>query len=212
MLGFLADHPQSRRRRTLRGPDFCGFGEGRVGSHTLAPGWYKGFGPRFGLAWNAMSKTVVRAGTGISYAPVKTANGTSHYAGFAQSVSFPDYTGGISPVFLLSQGMPDWPRPPFINPSLSNNSSVDWYQGREASRLPQLLNWNVNIQRELRGGTQRRRPQRPPELPLDGRESHSPLRFQPGRGHLLRTFEDVHRRGNGVGQRLGGNGPLQPES
>ena len=146
--------PEIRSSETRLGAlIFCGVGTGRAGSHTLAPGWYKGVGPRLGFSWNPQSKTVIRGGAGTSYAPVKTANGTGHYAGFAQSASFPDFSGGITPVYVLSQGMPAWPRPPFIDPTFSNNNAVDWYNGTDADRLPELWNWNLNIQREIKGGT-----------------------------------------------------------
>ncbi len=130
---------------------FCGEGPGRTGSHTLAPGWYKGFGPRFGFSWNPQNKIVIRGSGGVSYAPIKTANGTAHYAGFVATPSFPDQSGGISPAIVLSKGMPDWIRPPFIDPTFSNNQGVEWYNGKDADRLPQMWSGNLNIQREIKG-------------------------------------------------------------
>ena len=150
---FSATTPNPGADGRLGALVFCGFGPGRVGSHTLAPGWYKGVGPRLGFSWNPQSKTVVRGSAGASYGPIKTANGTGHYAGFAQSVSWSDQTAGITPVFLLNEGMPSWPRPPFIDPSFSNNNGVDWYNGTDADRLPQIWSWNLNIQREVIAGT-----------------------------------------------------------
>ncbi len=130
---------------------FCGYGDGRIGSHHIAPGWYKGFGPRLGFSWNPQNKTVIRGGAGTSYAPLVTANGTAHWAGFVNSPSWSDQTGGITPVILLSQGMPEWTRPPFIDPTFSNNQGTDTYNGTDSSRLPEMWNWNLNIQREIKG-------------------------------------------------------------
>jgi Carboxypeptidase regulatory-like domain len=130
---------------------FCGFGDGRVGRASIPPGWYKGIGPRLGISWNAQTNTVIRAGFGASYAPVKAVGGSAHFQGFSQIISFPDQTGGITPVFKLSEGMPYWPAPPFIDPTFGNNNSVDWWQGQEANRLPEMWSWNLSIQREFKG-------------------------------------------------------------
>jgi len=131
---------------------FCGTGPGRIGRDTIPPGWFKGFGPRFGFAWNVSGKMVVRGSSGASYAPVKSIGGSAHFQGFAQILTFPDQTGGIEPVFKLEQGVPYYPLPPFIDPTFGNNGDVDWWQGREANRLPQLWSWNLNLQREIHRG------------------------------------------------------------
>ena len=98
-----------------------------------------------------MSNTVIRGGAGASYAPVKSVSGSAHFQGFAQILTFSDQTGGITPVFQLSQGMPAWNVPPFIDPTFGNNGSVDWWQGQEANRLPEMWNWNLSIQRQIPG-------------------------------------------------------------
>ena len=138
--------------------DFCGVGEGRIGRHTIPPGWYKGIGPRFGLAYALTRRTILRVSAGASYAPVKSISGSAHAQGFQLDMTFPDQTGGITPVYYLSQGMPPWPKPPFINPAFANNGTADWWQGQEANRLPQMWSWSFTLQREIggklsRGGT-----------------------------------------------------------
>jgi hypothetical protein len=132
---------------------FCGTGPGRAGRHSLTPGWYGGVGPRFGLSWAAARKMIVRLSGGSSFAPVKSVGGSAHFQGFAQILTFPDQTNGIEPVFKLSQGVPAWPKPPFIDPTFGNNGSVDWWQGQESNRLPQLWSGSFTIQREFRGRT-----------------------------------------------------------
>ncbi|MBI4902296.1 MAG: TonB-dependent receptor [Acidobacteria bacterium] len=131
---------------------FCGTGPGRIGRETIPPGWYLGFGPRFGFAWRATDRIVLRGSSGASYAPVKSITGSGHFQGFSLITSFPDQTGGIEPVFRISQGIPAWPKPPFIDPTFGNNGDVDWWQGQEANRLPQMWSWSLTAQREFKGG------------------------------------------------------------
>ena len=128
---------------------FCGSGDGRIGRRSIPPGWYGGVGPRFGLSYRFAPKTVLRMSGGASFAPVKSVGGSAHFQGFAQILTFPDQTGGIEPVFQLSQGVPPWPKPPFIDPTFGNNADVDWWQGQEANRLPQMWSGAFTIQREV---------------------------------------------------------------
>ncbi|MGC4051917.1 MAG: TonB-dependent receptor [Paludibaculum sp.] len=131
---------------------FCGTGPGRIGRDTIPPGWYLGIGPRFGFAWRATDKIVIRGSSGASYAPVKSISGSGHFQGFSLITSFPDQTGAIEPVFKMSEGIPAWPKPPFIDPTFGNNGDVDWWQGKESNRLPQMWSWSLTAQREFKGG------------------------------------------------------------
>ena len=95
---------------------------------------------------------MIRAGFGASYAPVKAVGGSAHFQGFSQIINFPDQTGGITPVFKLSDGMPYWPAPPFIDPTFGNNNSVDWWQGQESNRLPEMWSGISPFSVSSRGG------------------------------------------------------------
>jgi hypothetical protein len=46
--------------------------------------------------------------------------------------------------------MPAWTRPPFIDPTFSNNLGTEWYNGKDADRLPEMWSFNLNIQREIK--------------------------------------------------------------
>lgn len=84
---------------------------------------------------------------------MKSVGGSAHFQWFSQILTFPDQTGGIEPVFKFDQGVPAWPKPPFINPTFSNNADVDWWQGQEANRLPQMWSGTFTVQHEIMKST-----------------------------------------------------------
>ena len=128
---------------------FAGSGTGRVGSRTLADSYFRAFGPRFGFAYQANEKTVIRGGAGISYGSIVSVSGSTHNMGFTLTQSFSNSNNGISPTFKLSEGLPPWTAPPFVNPSVSNGANVAWYQGREGTRPPENFSVNISIQHQL---------------------------------------------------------------
>lgn len=130
---------------------FAGTGPGRVGTRTLADPWFAGFGPRFGFAYSWNDKTVIRGSYGRFFGELMAVTGSTHNMGFTLTQSFPNQNNGLTPTYLLDKGMPPWTAPPFINPSVSNGSSVSWFQGKETTRLPETNNFNLSIQRQLTG-------------------------------------------------------------
>lgn len=133
---------------------YAGSGEGRQGSRTLADSWFQGWGPRFGLAYQLNEKTVIRTSYGRSFGAVTTVSGSTHQRGFTQTYGVPDQgTNGILPNMVLKDGFPSYPIPPFIDPSFANKDNIPWWQGREATRLPEQNFWNFSIQRQLSGAT-----------------------------------------------------------
>lgn len=128
---------------------YAGTGPGREGSRSLAGSWFKGFGPRFGLAYSLNSKTVIRSNFARSFSQVTTTTGSTHQKGFTQTFSFGTNPAGLAPTFLLKDGLPPYPVPPFISPSFQNGADMPWWQGNEVTRLPEQLSWNLSIQRQL---------------------------------------------------------------
>ncbi len=109
------------------------------------------YGPRFGFAYRANGKTVVRGGYGIYYAPV-TMNGfqaNSNY-GFSTNPSVTDLTNGRQAAFLLDNGFPASAvrLPPQISPTLENGTSV-LYMNPKGITLPRYQNWTVSVQRQI---------------------------------------------------------------
>jgi len=132
---------------------FAGTGPGRQGSRTLADSYFGAWGPRLGFAYSANEKTVIRGSYARSFGPLIAVTRSTHNMGFTLTQTFPNQSGGIQPTFILSQGMPAWTAPPFINPSVSNGASVSWWQGQETTRPPECNNFNFSIQRQLSSNT-----------------------------------------------------------
>ncbi len=128
---------------------FAGSGPGRQGSRSLADSYYRAFGPRFGFAYSATEKTVIRGGYARSYGPLMAVTGSAHNMGFTLTQGFSNATGGVTPTFTLAQGIPAYNVPPFINPSVSNGTSVSWWQGAETTHPPTFDNFNFSIQHQL---------------------------------------------------------------
>ena len=132
---------------------YAGTGDGRQGSRTLADSWFKGFGPRFGFAYSYDEKTVLRASYGRSFGAVTTVTGSTHQRGFTQTYGVPDNgSNGVLPNLILKDGFPQYPVPPFIDPAFANKDNIPWWQGQEATRLPESNFWNLSIQRQLSSG------------------------------------------------------------
>jgi hypothetical protein len=64
-------------------------------------------------------------------------------------LDFPDQSNGNTPSYLVRNGLPAWSAPPFINPSFANRDSMPWWQGKEATRPPAFVSWNLSLQRQL---------------------------------------------------------------
>jgi len=124
---------------------FAGTGAGRTGSRTFSNAW-NGFAPRLGIAYLLTPKTVVRASSGIFFAPGMTpridATGFTATPGFSSS-------DGFTPVYNWANSWPqNWNRPPFIDPSFANGQSVAAILPN-ASRAPQTISWTLSVQRQV---------------------------------------------------------------
>lgn len=136
---------------------FLGDGTGRDSSRTsFANGVYNNFGPRFGLAWTANEKTVLRGGYGIYYGPGNATTGLrssqNFSLGFNAAPAYASTDQGLTPAVRWDNGFPtNWPKPPFIDPTVGNGTNVNMI-GADDGRPPYFQNWSLNIQRELPGG------------------------------------------------------------
>ncbi len=131
---------------------FAGFGEGRENSRTITPGWYGGISPRFGLAYALGNKTVIRASAGRSFGVAKTITGSTHFEGAVLIFRPSSLDNGVTPSFLLDQGLPPYVRPPVVDPTFSNGNNTAYWDG-EAVRLPENYQWSFSIQRQVTNTT-----------------------------------------------------------
>ncbi len=128
---------------------FAGSGAGRQGSRTLADSYFKAFGPHIGFAYSKDTRTVIRGSYARSYAPLMAVGGSAHNMGFTLTDSISNPTNGVQPLFQLNQGFPAYTAPPFINPSVSNGTTVTWWQGQETTHPPTTDNFNFSLQRQF---------------------------------------------------------------
>ncbi len=125
---------------------FAGSGTDRIGSRTLAETDLSAFGPRFGFAWQAASKLVIRGGYGLFYGdneifPVTT--------GFRVIGNYQSLDQGITAPFLLRNGFPGTLSPnPVISPSILNDQNVTSRSGTIGT-MPRTQNWSFSVQRSL---------------------------------------------------------------
>ncbi len=73
---------------------------------------------------------------------------SSHFAGFIGQYPFSNSDSGLTPRSLLDQGLPAYPLPPRIDPSFSNNTNVDWWNGNAAMRPATYDTWTIGVERE----------------------------------------------------------------
>jgi len=132
-------------KRTL---DFAG--QDGAPRHFYRNDW-KNFGPRFGLAYSLMPRTVVRLGYGIYYAsaPVASNPGTPLEAPFpyARSIALPPTTYPNQVAFTLS-AFPQLP----TDFDRTGRTAGEIVYFDKASKAPYMQSWNLSVQRELQAG------------------------------------------------------------
>jgi len=127
-------------------------GGGDLFHRTLVHPDHKDFGPRVGLAWNALSNTIVRAGYGISYAFLNRLgsadelgiNGPQVVIGTINQT--PLANGAVNPAFLTTQtGFPaSLDSPASFNPVNANVSYIP-----ANTRWPYVETYFLSIERQF---------------------------------------------------------------
>jgi len=128
---------------------FEGYGPDRCNC-ALAHNYPWAFGPRLGIAYQFLPKTVLRAGAGISYYNT-TDNGLTSYSTGSQYLYNAPVFG--NPAFNLRDGLPyqiTWPnfnpgQVPLPGTISSPSQQIDQNAGRPARQIQ----WSIGIQREV---------------------------------------------------------------
>ncbi len=141
--------PNANAGGHLGGVKFEGYGPGRCNC-DFAHNYPFAFGPRLGIAYQIDSKTVLRAGFGLTYS--SSAGGAQGAAGASQTANAP---GVGDPAMILSQGIPVTPVWPDIRSNLypipgqittpGGFGVVDNNAGRPARQAQ----WSIGLQREI---------------------------------------------------------------
>jgi hypothetical protein len=130
---------------------YAGSGTGKYGK-PFQDTFHGGWAPRLGIAYQLNPKTMVRASSGIYFAnsgnvPPFADTGA---AGYSADPTFQSGNGGFTPLMYWNQqSFPqNFEKPPAIDPSFLNGQSIS-YIPRNGDRLPQTLNWVLDIEREV---------------------------------------------------------------
>jgi hypothetical protein len=138
------------------GMQYAGNGPGQCNCQ-LAYAYPYAIGPRLGIAWQALPKTVVRGGWGLSYGTTPTSNYFSQANGVGwNTYSLSEPTFG-TPAATFSQGLV-YPQSALVGPLYSPGlypaagqiSPVPtWVDPNGGGRPPRINQWTISIQREL---------------------------------------------------------------
>jgi hypothetical protein len=140
----------------LGGLKYAGNGPGQCNCQ-LAYAYPYAIGPRLGIAWQALNKTVVRGGWGLVYGTTPNSSYFSQAIGVGwntYSVSAPTFgtaaanlsTGLVYPQSALVGSLYN----PGLYPAAGQISPVPtWIDPNGGGRPPRISQWNISIQREL---------------------------------------------------------------
>jgi Carboxypeptidase regulatory-like domain/TonB dependent receptor len=141
---------------------FAGDGPNSCQCRTPIKTYHGAVGPRLGLAYSLTERLVVRTAYGINYSRrgavggrAGARNGTGTL-GLSANASFPS-ANGFDPAFNWNNGVPSYPAPPFLDPTLNagfvtgrgTGGSVTFGDPDIGGRPPRYQNWNAGVQYAL---------------------------------------------------------------
>jgi hypothetical protein len=127
-------------------------GDASFGARFPEKQYNKALAPRIGVAYSLDPKTSVRAGYGIffmqDFYPGWNAGVATDGYNLTQSFSATD--AGLTPAFLLQNGVPqNFQKPPFLKMDYLNGQNAPNYRPADANRLPYAQQWNLSIERQV---------------------------------------------------------------
>ena len=141
---------------------FAGDRQNGCNCRTPIETYYGGLGPRLGAAYSLNDRTVLRGSYGIMYSRrgavggrAGARNGTGTL-GFSANASFPS-PNGFAPAYNWNNGVPAYPAPPFLDPTLNagfvtgrgTGGGVTYGDPEIGGRPPRYQNWNAGVQYAL---------------------------------------------------------------
>ena len=114
---------------------------------------YRNIAPRFGFAWQAVPRTVVRGAFGIFFSPSPTqAAGSVGNFGYRSDTLFVGTADGLTPFHYLSNPFPEGLAPlPGSSEGLRSQIGGTIQAPLNNTVTPYTVNWNFGLQRELAG-------------------------------------------------------------
>ena len=142
--------------------EFAGYGPNSCQCQNNIADYYRGFGPRGGIAYTLDSKTVLRAGYMMTY----TRQGGSGGIGSSTGTGLLGYVANVaynspdtySPAYDWDNGVPPYQKAPFFSQSLNTGfntatgaqaGSITWGNPQYSAHPPRFQNWNFSIQRAI---------------------------------------------------------------
>ena len=141
--------------------EFAGDGQGRSGRKSLQDVRKNAFGPRFGLAYQLGTKTVIRSGGSILYdSNREDGNADSGIQGFGGTFNAPGNSLSNGIAFTFNNGfkqpqfasLVDAGRPPRIDPTLANGTSPSFKSG-ESGRVGYFTDYNFTVEHSFTPST-----------------------------------------------------------
>jgi len=120
------------------------------GKHTFFDTDYSAIGPRIGLAYRLFEQTSIRAGYGVYYSDILP-NTNIVNSGYSLSGSLPNTSSSISPVFVLSSGVPSFATATNLTSTFLNGSSGSYY-GPHVDAMPRTQNYSLSVQHQFHFG------------------------------------------------------------
>ena len=148
-LGMRYDVEQNPRETRFQGSNFD-LATGRVvtmrelGRDFIQFTDKLNFAPRVGFAWRpwGAQKTVVRSHFGMFYTPL-TGRATSAFGRYPADQRVGITSDGLNPAVIVSQ------TPPVVATADGKGQALD--QKNEHAKLPYFMQWNLDLQHEMRG-------------------------------------------------------------
>ncbi len=119
---------------------------------TQTDGDFNNFAPRFGFSYQLTPRTVIRGGSGVSYAPFQSGTGAGGLSGFSAQTAFVASLDGITPINFIDNPHPNgvvFPTGSSLGAATLLGQSISFVNRDEVT--PYAIQSNFNIQHQLPG-------------------------------------------------------------